>query len=162
MSLELLSVSKIKKRKLKICLACSAGGHLMQLLQLEDLWKDYEYFYLTFKSGSFLSLTRKTYYIKNPKRNPLLFLLTFIQSLAIFLIERPQVVITTGAGVAVPVSLISKFFRKKLIFIESFSRVKNPSPTGKLLYFFADVFLVQWKSLLRKYGTKARYEGAVF
>lgn len=155
-------MSRIKEKKLKICLACSAGGHLTQLLQLNDLWKNYEHFYLTFKSKSSLNLIGKTYYIINPKRNPILFLLVFIQSLAIFLIEKPQIVITTGAGVAVPISLISKIFGKKVIFIESFSRVKTPSPTGKLLYLFADLFLVQWKSLLNKYGPKARYEGAVF
>jgi UDP-N-acetylglucosamine:LPS N-acetylglucosamine transferase len=162
MILELSSVPKIKEKKLKICLACSAGGHLTQLLQLSDLWKNYEHFYLTFKSKSSLNLTEKTYYIKNPKRNPILFLLASVQSLSIFLIEKPQVVITTGAGVAIPISLISKVFRKKLIFIESFSRVKTPSATGKFLYFFADLFLVQWKPLLKKYGSKAQYEGAVF
>jgi UDP-N-acetylglucosamine:LPS N-acetylglucosamine transferase len=162
MILELFSVSKIKEKKIKICLACSAGGHLTQLLQLNDLWKNYEYFYLTSKSKSSLNLTEKTYYIKNPKRNPILFFLVFIQSLTIFLIEKPQVVVTTGAGIAIPISLIAKIFRKKLIFIESFSRVKDPSITGKLLYLFADLFLVQWKTLLKKYGPKALYEGAVF
>jgi len=59
-------------------------------------------------------------------------------------------------------SYLGGFLGKKIVFIESLSRVKNPSLTGKFLYPISDLFLVQWKSLLKKYGSKAKYGGKVF
>ena len=43
--------------------------------------------------------------------------------------------------------LLAKLFRKKLIFIESFSKITSPTITGKLLYKHADLFLVQWEDM---------------
>jgi len=104
----------------------------------------------------------KVYFIKDPIRNPFYFGLTFIQSFFIFFKEKPDVIITTGGGIAIPISFLGKLMRKKIGFIESSSRVKTPSLTGKILYPIADLFLVQWKCLLKRYGKKARYEGRVF
>jgi UDP-N-acetylglucosamine:LPS N-acetylglucosamine transferase len=148
---------------MKICLVGSAGGHLTQLLELEDVWKKYDSFYVTYKreSSKNLSQIRKTYFVKDPIRNPLYLFLTFLQSLYILLMENPDIIITTGAGVAISITLLGKFFGKKIVFIESLSRVENPSITGKILYHISDLFLVQWKSLLKKYGQKAKYRGRV-
>jgi len=69
------------------------------------------------------------------------------------------VVITTGAGVAVPICLFAKiFFNSKIIFIESFSRIYEPSSTGKILYNFADLFFVQWPTLKKRFK-RAIYAG---
>jgi UDP-N-acetylglucosamine:LPS N-acetylglucosamine transferase len=46
-----------------------------------------------------------------------------------------------------------------LVFIETNSRIVKPSLTGRILYPFADLFFVQWKPLLKKYGKKAKYGG---
>ena len=149
---------------MKICLVGSAGGHLTQLLQLQDLWNKYNSFYITYKEKSSEKLAKKykTYFVKDPLRNPLYFLLTVFQSLYIFLIENPDIIITTGAGVAIPITLLGKIFGKKIVFIESLSRVETPSITGKIVYPISNLFLVQWKSLLKKYDQKARYEGKLF
>lgn len=148
---------------MKICLICSAGGHLTQLLQLEELWGRYDSFFVTHKKEITRDLPKrhKTYFIKDPGRNPLYFLINFLQSFFTLLTEKPNIIITNGGGVAVPMSYLGKLFGKKIIFIESFSRVENPSVTGKLLYPIADLFLVQWKFLLKKYGPKAKYGGRV-
>jgi len=148
---------------MKICLICSAGGHLTQLLQLEDLWKEYGYFYVTHKKEITKDLPKKykTYFVQDTGRNPFSFLINFLQSFFILFVEKPNVIVTTGGGVAIPMTYMGKFFGKKIIFIESFSRVENPSSTGKLLYPIADLFLVQWKFLLKKYGHKAKYGGRV-
>jgi beta-1,4-N-acetylglucosaminyltransferase len=72
------------------------------------------------------------------------------------------VIISTGAGVAVPTCFLGKFlFKSKFIFIESFCRIKEPSLSGKLIYPIADLFFVQWKNLLNFYGKKAIYRGSV-
>lgn len=76
--------------------------------------------------------------------------------------ENPEVVITTGAGFALPLCFLAKFvLNSKIIFIESFSRVFSPSLTGKLLYPISNLFIVQWKPLLKKYGKNVLYGGTL-
>jgi len=148
----------------KICLACSAGGHLKQLLELDSIWKKHENFIVTYERENTKKLAnkRKVYIIENPERDFFCILKSFIQSLKVFLKEKPDLIVADGAGVSVPISIIGKLFGRKLIFIESFSRITEPSMTGKILYPFSDLFLVQWKPLLKKYGPKAIYSGGVF
>ena len=148
----------------KLCLISAAGGHLTQLLQLGDLWEKYNSFYVTERKEITEDLPRKykTYFIKDPLRNPLYLLMNFIQCFFIFLKERPNIIVTTGGGIGLPMCYIGKFLGRNIVFIESFSRVEYPSITGRLLYPIADLFLVQWRSLLKKYADKARYGGKVF
>jgi UDP-N-acetylglucosamine:LPS N-acetylglucosamine transferase len=148
-------------KKLKLCLACSAGGHLTELLQLEEAFKDHEYFFATFRREDTESLPWKVYYLTDPKRNPLKLLLNFLQALWVVLRERPGVVITTGAGVVVPLCYFAKLLGAKIIYIESLARIDSRSLSGLLLYPIADLFFVQWRQLLGKYGSKARYGGKV-
>ena len=75
--------------------------------------------------------------------------------------ERPNVVITTGALIAFPFCVFVKLRGGKVIYIESFARVYNSSLTGKIIYKFADLFLVQWESMLEVYP-KAKYVGGIF
>ena len=70
-------------------------------------------------------------------------------------------IISTGVLATVPLCLVCKLFGKKLIFIESYAKVKTPTLTGKLLYPFADRFYVQWQELLEFYP-KARYVGGIY
>ena len=61
----------------------------------------------------------------------------------------------------VPVCIIGKLMGIQVIYVESYTRLKDLSLTGRILYPFADLFLVQWKQLTRKYP-KAVYGGALF
>ncbi|RIA85823.1 Glycosyltransferase Family 1 protein [Glomus cerebriforme] len=78
--------------------------------------------------------------------------------------DSPDLIICNGPGSCIPVCVISYIPRIigikwiKLIYIESFARVKTLSLTGKLLYRFVDKFLVQWSYLLEKYPN-AEYKG---
>ena len=58
-------------------------------------------------------------------------------------------VINTGGGMSIATSLLGKLLGAKLIYVESGARVSTPSRTGKLLYKYADLFIVQWKPLLK-------------
>jgi UDP-N-acetylglucosamine:LPS N-acetylglucosamine transferase len=150
---------------MKICIACSAGGHLTEALQLLPILKKYKFFIFTYFIKGYQSDIRKykVYYCKNPGRNFLKILKLFLLSYTILLKEKPNVIISTGAGVAIPICVLGKlFFKCKLIFIESFTRVYQPTITGKILYWFSDLFIVQWKYLLRYYGKKAIYGGFLF
>ena len=148
---------------MRICLTCSPGGHLLQILQLKKVYDKYDHFFLTFKELTTKDLgeKEKVYFIINPKRRPFDTLISFIQTLFIFLKEKPNIIISTGAGVTIPICYLSKLFMRKVIYIESFSRVNDPSFAGKLGYLVADLFIVQWKPLLKFYK-KAKYGGSIF
>ena len=67
-------------------------------------------------------------------------------------------VITTGPGIGLVSAIFFKINRKKIVHIETWSRFKTRSLTGKLMYRIADKFYVQHKSLLAVYP-KAIYSG---
>ncbi|MBI4173927.1 MAG: hypothetical protein HY519_04370 [Candidatus Aenigmarchaeota archaeon] len=147
---------------MKICIACSAGGHLTEVQQLRAAYENHDRFFLTFRriDSAYLARTEKVHFITDPKRNPLALLAAAVASFIVFMRERPKVVLTTGAGVAVPVCAIAKLFGRKVIYVESFCRVVQPSITGRLLYPVADLFIVQWREMLRRFP-KAAY-GTLF
>ena len=76
--------------------------------------------------------------------------------------EKPDLILSNGAEIAIPTLYVGKLFGVKIIFIESWCRVNKPSTTGKVIYPISDMFLVQWESLLSKYGSKAEFQGGVF
>jgi len=93
----------------------------------------------------------------------LLFIDILIESffeLAVLLKERPDVVISTGSEIAIPISYMAKCLGKKVIFIESLHRVNELSGSARVIYPIADLLLVQWESLIDKYA-KVKYAGRV-
>ena len=151
-------------KKPKVCLVCSAGGHLTEMFHLKKCYSKYPHFFITFQrmDTSELSRQEKVYFVTDPGRNPINFLKCVVQSFKMLLKEKPDVVISTGAGVAIPVCYLAKlFFGSKVIFVESFCRIEEPSLSGKLTYPISDLFLVQWPEMLKKYGDKAIYKGAI-
>ena len=136
---------------------------MTELTQLEEAYGKYDHFFVTFRRLDTEQLSKKerVYFVADPKRNPLKLFYNSLQSLCILLKERPKVIITTGAGVSVPLCILSKLFLAKIIFIDSFCRTEELSGSGKTMYKFADIFLVQWEGLIKKYK-KAIYTGAVF
>jgi UDP-N-acetylglucosamine:LPS N-acetylglucosamine transferase len=151
------------KRRLKICLVCSVGGHFKQLLKLTEAWENCKYFYVLFYKpviDSFLK-KEKVYLVTSPERNPILFILNIIQSLFVFLKTWPDVVISTGAGVAIAICYIAKLFQKKVIYIEDWCIVEQPSVTGRVVYPIADLFIIQ-REHLKKFYPKATFGGELF
>ena len=148
---------------MKVCLACSAGGHLSEMLQLEEFYKKHSHYFVSFKRADSESLTKKEkiYFVERPARNPLLFFVNFFQSFKVFLKEKPDVIISTGADAALRTCYIAKLLGKKVIYIESFCRPFKPSVTGRFVYPIADLFIVQWKPV-QQYYKKARFGGSIF
>ena len=58
-------------------------------------------------------------------------------------------------------ALIAKILGSKIIYIETFANITTKTITGKLVYKFADLFIVQWKSMLELYPN-AKYGGWIF
>ncbi|MBI2085057.1 MAG: capsular biosynthesis protein [Candidatus Aenigmarchaeota archaeon] len=149
---------------MKIALPSSAGGHLTELMQIKNATDKYETFFITVKRKDTeeLSAKEKVYFVDDTGRNPVALVKNILQSVRIMLKEKPDVIITTGAGAAIPSSIVGKLRGAKLVYIESYCRAKSKSWSGVILYPFADVFLVQWESMVEKYGKKAQYWGGVF
>lgn len=149
----------------KICFAASSGGHLEEMSSLSSLVKKND-FVLTEKSDfNSLDWCENVVYVSQINRRELFFVVKFIglflRSFFLFLKERPDIIISTGALATYPISLLSKLFGKKVIYIESFARVDHASLTGKLLYKIADVFIVQWEEMLEVFPN-AIYVGGIF
>ena len=79
------------------------------------------------------------------------FAFNIFKSLFLMIKIRPDVVVTTGTHTAVPMCYLAKLFGKKVIFIETFANRKTKTKAGSLVYPIADVFIVQWESMLDLY-----------
>ena len=137
---------------------------MVQAKQLAPVYGKYDHFYFTFKGGVVdeMKKTGRVRAIPNiVKHNPLSWIVGAVLSAHAVLVERPDVVITTGAGIVVFLCVFAKLLGAKLIFIESMARVERPTLTARMLYPFADLFIVQWSELL-KYFPKAKYVGRLF
>lgn len=131
---------------MKICLVGSSGGHLTHLYLLKPFWKDKERFWVTFdKEDTRSILGNETFYpchyptnrnLKNLIKNTVL-------AFNILRKERPDVIISSGAAVAVPFFYLGKLFGAKTVYIEVFDRIDAPTLTGKIVYPVTDKFIVQ-------------------
>ena len=151
---------------MKICFIASSGGHFEQLMMLKPLMYKYDSFVVTEKTS--YSVANKDipfYYLKQVNRQEFKFLyymiINSIITFKIFFQENPDIVISTGALATIPMCVIAKLFRKKIIFIESFAKINSPTLTGKLIYKFADKFFVQWESM-EEFYPDAIYEGGIY
>ncbi len=155
-----------QKKRLKLCFAASSGGHFEQLMMLKPLMEKYDSFVMTeetlYKS---INEAQRQYYLKQVNRKEWKFIpnmcVNLFRSLRIYYKEKPDVVICTGVLAMIPMCLIAKLMRKKLIYIESFAKVTSPTETGKLMYRFADQFYVQWETMLKIYPN-AIYLGGIY
>lgn len=152
----------------KVLFVSSLGGHLTQLLELESLFNDYNYLLVTEKSDVTLHLKEKynVEYFKycNKKKFLKYFFINVINafhSVFLFFKFRPNVIVTTGANTCVPLCYLGFIFRKKVIYIESFSKQNGKTLSGVLCYPVSTIFIVQWESML-KYYKKAIYLGGIY
>lgn len=157
-----------KKEKKNILFVGSAGGHLTEILELDDLMKRYNYLIATEDVETTRPLANK-YNMKflkpNAKRTSIIFWVNFFQnfflSLKIILSFKPDVIITTGSHTAVPMCLMAKLFRKKIIWILCHARVITKERSANTIYPLTDLFIVQWESAKKLYP-KAKYYGGVY
>lgn len=144
----------------KICFIASSGGHLEQLLMLKPLMEIYPSFIVTEKTAYSYDYSFPTYYIKQVNRRQSLLVIYMLcnlySSFKIIIKEKPDIIISTGALVTLPISCIGKIFGKKIIYIESFSKITSKTKTGRLMYYLSDRFYIQWESL------KLLYPGAIY
>lgn len=134
---------------MKALYVASAGGHLAHLLALQKMWKAQDRTWATFKLPEveaaladekvdwvYFPTTRN---IPNAIRNAKL-------AWTVLKRERPDVIVTSGAGVAVPFFAVAKVLGIKTVFIECYDRITMPTMSGRLCYPISDLFVVQWEA----------------
>lgn len=148
---------------MKICFPTSSGGHLTHLLLLEKWYKKHERVWVTFNKKDAVSSLKneKTYWCYYPTNRNLFNLVrnTFL-AIKVLTKEKPDIIVSTGAGAAIPFFLIGKLMRKKTIYIEVYDRISKPTLTGKIVYFFTDLFIVQWEEQ-KEFYKKAKLLGEI-
>lgn len=150
-------------KKIKVALACSAGGHFAELRQLAPFYEKFGHFFVMFRrpDSEHLAQTKTVFFVERPARNPIKTLQCAWQSLQILLREKPDLVVSTGADSAIPICVLAKLLGKKVVFIESFCRIREPSLSGRIMYPFSDLFIYQWKEL-KRFFPKGKFGGSIF
>lgn len=149
---------------MKIALVGSSGGHLTHLYLLKKFWENEDRFWVTFDKTDAKSILKEErfypcYYptnrnVKNTIKNTIL-------AFKILRKEKTDLIISSGAAVAVPFFGLGKLFGAKTVYIEIFDRIDKPTLTGKLVYPVTDKFIVQWEELKKVYP-KAINLGGIF
>lgn len=133
-------------------LVCSSGGHLAQLLALEPWWRQRERAWVTFDTPDATSLLedeKVTWAYRPTTRNAVNLLRNTALSVRLFWRQLPSVVISTGAGVAVPFFVLASLLRVPTVYIEVYDRIESPTLTARLCRPFTSLFLVQWEEQRR-------------
>ena len=154
----------------KVLFISSTGGHLSEMMMLNEMFKKYDYHIITEKTKTTENLKEKyhskiDYLIYGTKDHPFSYpfklIVNCFKSIYLYLKIRPDFIVTTGAHTAGPMCCLGKIFGSKIIYIETFANMYTKTITGKLIYKFADLFIVQWKSMLKLYP-KATYGGWIY
>ena len=147
--------------RLKICVVSSIGGHLDEAMQLLPVLEAHDWFFVVNAEGELPArLDGRTMRIVHSERDWKL-VVNLWQAARILRTRRPDVILSFGAGPAVPFSLVGKAMGMKIVFVETFAAVTKPTLTGRILYRLADLFVYQWESLGPIYR-KGIYGGPVF
>ena len=130
------------------------GGHLTQLLVLRPWWSEHERVWVCPGTPDVLdrlgderliqSYSPTTRNLPNLVRN-------FVLAAHVLRTERPGIVVSAGAGVAVPFFLLARLLRIPTVFIEVYDRVDSPTLTGRLCGPFTTRRIVQWEQQLGFY-----------
>jgi UDP-N-acetylglucosamine:LPS N-acetylglucosamine transferase len=142
-----LEIDDHGRRKMRICIVSSCGGHLTEVRALKPVYGRHEHFYvLNDRIVLPEDMQGRTHFIRHSERD-WLFFVNLWEALQILRRERPHLILSTGAGLAVPFALLGRLYGIRTIFIECATQVIKPSLTGRIMYYLAWRFFYQWKSL---------------
>ena len=162
-----------------LCLVASGGGHVRQLLDLEPFWRDHSHFFVTEDTalGRSLGDRHPVHFVDHvalgqarlgaPIRMLVAAVRSLFQSLGVILRERPDIIVTTGAGSCFFTVLWGRLFGAKVILIDSFARFDGPSAFARIGGPLAHVRIAQSAASAAKWpGAKCfdpfeRIEGSV-
>ncbi len=133
---------------MKAALVSSSGGHLLQLHQLKPWWQKHDRYWVTFptRDASSLLSHEEVHWAHHPTtRNIPNLLRNLLLAWRLLSTQRPDVIVTTGAGVAFPFFLVARWLGVKTVYLEVYDRIELRTLTGRLCHPWSDLFLVQWE-----------------
>lgn len=138
---------EVPRPRYKIMLVTSPGGHLTQLVRLREWWEHHERVWVcsdTLQTASVLENEDVIHGHFPTTRNLPNLLRNLVLAVTVLRRERPDVIISTGAGIAVPFLYVARLLRIRTVFLEVFDRVDSATMTGRLCHPVVDLFLLQW------------------
>ena len=145
---------------MKVCVLSSCGGHLTEMLALRAAYAGHEHFFVLNERVMLPEeMAGKTMFVSHSERD-WRFLVNLWEAWRILTNQRPDVILTTGAGLAVPFALIAKLRRVPVVFVEISAFVEEPSLTGRIMHRLADRFFYQWEGLGR-YFPRGTFGGSL-
>lgn len=151
-------------KRADLLLVCSTGGHLVQLVALRAAWEPFARVWVTFDKSDARSLLEeeRVYFAHGPTNRSIKNLLRNLRVAWRVVREvRPRVVVTTGAGVAVPFAWVGRLRGARVVYVESLARIEGPSLSYRLIAPVADRRYVQWPELAETLP-RSRFVGNVF
>jgi UDP-N-acetylglucosamine:LPS N-acetylglucosamine transferase len=148
--------------RVELMLVCSTGGHLLQLVGLRDAWQGHTRVWITHDHSDTRSLLdRETVVVAHypTQRNLPNLARNLVLAWRVVRDLRPSVVLTTGAGVAVPFAWIGRLFGARVVYVESLTRVRTPSLSFRLIAPVASRAYAQWPELAARF--RMRYAGSL-
>lgn len=139
---------------MKLLLVCSTGGHFNAMQQLQSFWQHHDRVWVTFRTEATEAALydERIYWAFSPtNRNLPNLIRNFGLAWKVLSRERPQIVLSTGAGVAVPFLILGKLMGCQTAFVESITRTRRVSMSARLSLPFLDVVYVYWRQLQVKY-----------
>jgi UDP-N-acetylglucosamine:LPS N-acetylglucosamine transferase len=139
---------------MKVLLVCSSGGHFKGLQQLRSFWENYDRAWVSFNTATTQAALNeeKVYWAYSPtNRNFPNFVKNLYLAFQVLRETKPDVIISTGAGVAVPFLILGKLFGSQTVFIESVTRIETLSLSARLVLPFLSLLYVQWPQLQARY-----------
>ena len=147
----------------RVLLVANSGGHLLQLLALEQAFSGLDRIWVTVARADSTSLlaNEQVIFAHGPTARNLANLIRNLR-LAWRTVRdhEPDVILSTGAALAVPFFVVGRLRRKRLVYVESFTRVNSPSLSGRIVYPLTDAFFVQWRQASAWRG-RVRYAGSL-
>jgi len=146
----------------RILLVASPGGHVLQLLALQPAWEDLESRWITLEAADtkfLLDPANRTFAYGPTARNIPNFFRNLRLAWTIVRGYKPDVILSTGAALAVPFFVVGRVLGVRLVYVESFTRVHRPALSGRLVYPLTNAFFVQWPTSSRR--RRAIYAGSV-
>lgn len=141
--------------KTKVCIPTSSGGHLTHMRLLMPVFeKCSDRFWVTFdkEDANSALVGERVYHCFFPtNRNIPNLIRNTALAIKVLGKERPNLIISCGAAVAVPFFVVGKLLGAKLIYVEVFDRIDKPTLTGRMVKPLCDAFIVQWEEQLSVY-----------
>ncbi|WP_299493169.1 PssD/Cps14F family polysaccharide biosynthesis glycosyltransferase [Acaryochloris sp. IP29b_bin.137] len=141
---------------MKLLLVTSSGGHFSTMSGLEAFWQAHDRVWVTDLKTDTLKLRdsneRVIWLPYQGPRDVWALVRNIPPTVQILGAERPDLVISTGPSIAINFAIVAKLLGIRFIYIESVSRQRNLSLSGRLVYPLVDEFYVQWPELCRRYN----------